>query len=328
MPVAAGTSGAAARTDGARFAYARAMTLAALLATIPPPPGDRIDIGPLTVHFYGMAIALGALIAVTLLRHRYRLRGGDPDLADRTAVWAVAAGLVGARLAYVSTHLDRFVDRPWAIVAIWEGGLAFFGGLTFGAIAALWYLRRNDVSIPDFADSAAPALPLAHAIGRWGNYFNEELYGTPTDLPWALRVTHEPVTVHPTFLYESLLNLTLAATILIIDRKRALKRGSLIFVYLAGYGVIRFVMELIRTDTEFRLFGLSRNGYVAIVVFLIGVLGGRWWQTRGEPEALDGDDTRGAGAAQVDDEPVLVADSETGPDAERSHEDEAPPGPR
>lgn len=249
-------------------------------AVIPPPPGDRLELGPLTVHYYGIAIALGALIGVTLLRRRYAARGGDPDLADRTAVWGVAVGLLGARLAYVSTHLPRFVDRPMAVIAIWEGGLAFFGGLTFGIAMVLWYLRRNDGSVRDWLDSAAPALPLAQAIGRWGNYFNEELYGTPSGLPWALRLTHKPYTVHPTFLYESLLNLILAGVILLVDRRRDLARGSLAFVYLAGYGVIRFGMELLRTDTTWRLLGISRNGYVALLIVAIGVIGGRRWQRR------------------------------------------------
>lgn len=256
------------------------MNALALLAVIPPPPGDRLQAGPLTVHYYGIAIALGALVGVTLLRRRYAARGGDPDLADRTAVWGVAIGLLGARLAYVSTHLARFVDRPLAVIAIWEGGLAFFGGLTFGIAMVLWYLRRNDGSVTDWLDAAAPALPLAQAIGRWGNYFNEELYGTPSGLPWALRVTHEPHTVHPTFLYESLLNLVLAAVIVLIDRTRDLKRGSLPFVYLAGYGVIRFGMELLRTDTAWRLWGISRNGYVALLIVLIGVAGGLRRQRR------------------------------------------------
>ena len=291
------------------------MNLATLLAVIPPPPGDKLELGPFTVHYYGIAIAIGALVAVTLLRRRFAARGGDPDLADRTAVWAVAAGLLGARLAYVSTHLDRFTDRPWAMIAIWEGGLAFFGGLTLGALTAIWYLRRNGAKVPDFVDAAAPCLPLAHAIGRWGNYFNEELYGTVTGVPWALDLSFQAAHVHPTFLYESLLNFTLAGTLLLVDRGRRLKRGSLVFFYLAGYGVIRFCMELIRTDTEWRLFGLSRNAYVALLVVLIGLAGRVWWQRRPEPvepvaeepvaEASDAvAEPYAEAAAQADVEPV------------------------
>lgn len=252
-------------------------------ATIPSPSSNAIDLGPLTVHFYGLAIALGAVLAVSLLRRRYAAAGGDPDLADRTAVWAILAGVVGARLAYVSTNLDRFAERPWAILFIWEGGLAFFGGLLFGALTALWYLRRQGVTLSTFVDAGAPCIPLAHAVGRWGNYFNQELYGTPTGLPWGLEIDHEPVPVHPTFLYESLANLVLVAVLLALGRAGRLARGSLIFVYLIGYGTIRFLLELIRTDTTFRLFGLSRNGYVALLVVTIGALGLTWWNRRAGP---------------------------------------------
>lgn len=254
-----------------------------MFALIPPPPGNVLEIGPLTVHYYGIAIAIGVVLAVLLLRRRYSALGGDPDLADRTAVWGVGIGFLGGRLAYVSTHLDRFVDRPWAILFIWEGGLAFFGGLTLGTLAVLWYLRRNGADVWTFGDAAAPGIPLAHAIGRWGNYFNEELYGTPTDLPWGLRVTHEPQPVHPTFLYESLANLVLFGLLLLASRSGRIRRGGLIFCYLAGYGAIRFLTELLRTDTTFRVFGLSRNAYVALAIVVIGLVGLRWRQRQPVP---------------------------------------------
>ena len=267
-----------------------------MLATIPSPPSNAVELGPFTVHYYGVAIAIGVVLAVWLLRRRVAAAGGDPDLADRTAVWAIMAGLLGARLAYVSTNLDRFFpERPWAVLFVWEGGLAFFGGLTLGTLAALWYLRRNDALTPTFIDAAAPCIPLAHAIGRWGNYFNQELYGTPTDLPWGLEIDREPGPVHPTFLYESLANLVLVAVLLLLGRGGRLARGSLIFVYLIGYGTVRFLLELIRTDTEFRLLGLSRNGYVALLVVTVGLVGLVWWNRRGA--AADRDAEREAATA-------------------------------
>jgi prolipoprotein diacylglyceryl transferase len=248
-----------------------------LQASIPSPASNTFSIGPLEVHFYGLFIAIGAMLAVFVARRRYAARGGAIDVADGAAFWALVCGFLGARLAYVSTHLDRFDGRWWAILFIWEGGLALFGGLTGGALGALFYLRRHNGDIPAFADAAAPALPLAQAIGRFGNYFNQELYGTPTTLPWALEIDPEnrvaryqdSATFHPTFLYESLYNLILVGVILLLDRKKVFKRkGSLIFVYGVGYGFGRFLLELIRTDTTFRFLGLSRNAYVALAVMI------------------------------------------------------------
>jgi prolipoprotein diacylglyceryl transferase len=189
-------------------------------------------------------------------------------------VWAVLLGFVGARLAYASTHLDRFEGRPLAVLAIWEGGLALFGGLTVGVVVGVLLVRRWGGDVPRFADAVAPAIPLAQAIGRWGNYFNQELFGTPSDLPWAVEI--DPVnrpaafadaaTFHPTFLYESIYNLLVVVVLLRVERRTKLKPGNLLLVYGMLYGVGRFLLELIRTDTTFRLFGLSRNALVALAV--------------------------------------------------------------
>ncbi|HSK97774.1 MAG TPA: prolipoprotein diacylglyceryl transferase [Euzebyales bacterium] len=256
-------------------------------ATIPPPPGQQIDIGPLSIHYYGVLIGIGALLAIALGRRRYAALGGDPDLVDRVGVVGVLAGLLGARAAYVITHFSLFVDRPLAVFALWEGGLAIFGGLLVGVVAGIWYARRLGMPLAPTLDAIIPGLPLGQAIGRWGNYFNQELYGTPTTLPWALEVEParrvpeyaEFATFHPTFLYESLLNLCLVAVLLWVDRTR-LRQGSIIWVYFAGYGFIRFWVELLRTDTTYRLLGLSRNNWVALLAFVVGLVGLRWWQRR------------------------------------------------
>lgn len=251
-----------------------------LLAAIPSPSSNVIHLGPFTISYYGIAIAVGVIAAAWLLRRRFAAAGGDPEVADRVVLWAVGAGVVGARVAFVSTNYERFLDHPWAVFAIWHGGLAFFGGLTAGTVAALWVLRREGVSLARFADAAAPAIPLGHAIGRWGCYFNQELYGRPTDLPWGLQIDHEPLPVHPTFLYESLGNLLLVAVLLRLDRSRKLADGSLIFLYFTGYGFLRFWVELLRVDTDYRLLGLSRNNWVALLVFVAGLAGLAWWQRR------------------------------------------------
>ncbi len=264
-----------------------------MLSYIPPPPAQVIELGPLSIHIYGALIALGAFAAALLTSRRYAALGGDSQLADRIIVWAIGMGVLGARAAYVVTHSGT-LDHWYEAFFIWEGGLAFFGGLLAGAAAAIWILRRNSADVMTFAQAVAPAIPLAQAIGRWGNYFNQELYGSPTTLPWAVEI--EPFhrvegygsfsTFHPTFLYESLFNFALFGFMLWLDRRRLLRRGALPFVYLAAYGAARFGLELIRTDTTFRLLGISRNGYVSLLAFGIGVAGLWWWQRR--PSVPDG----------------------------------------
>ena len=249
-------------------------------ASIPSPPVNGFDIGPLRVTFYGILIAIGAALAWRMTGRRYEAKGGDPDLAERVLIWIVVIGFLGARLAYVSTHLSRYQDELWKVIAIWEGGLALFGGLTAGAITLLVLGRRWEADLPVFLDALAPAVPVAQALGRWGNYFNQELFGTPTGLPWGVEIAPEfrPVaypdaeTFHPTFLYESLWNLALAGLIVWLDRRHPALRGRLVGVYLTGYAAMRFLLELIRTDTTFRFIGLSRNAWVSLGVFLIGAV--------------------------------------------------------
>jgi prolipoprotein diacylglyceryl transferase len=251
-----------------------------LLASIPSPPINGFDIGPLRVSFYGILIAVGVALGWRMTVHRYTERGGDPALADRVLIWMVVVGFVGARVAYVSTHLARFADEWWKVLAVWEGGLALFGGLTAGAITVVVLVRRGGGDLPMFLDSLAPAVPLAQAIGRWGNYFNQELFGTPSNLPWAVEIAPEfrpeahldAETFHPTFLYESLWNFALCGLIIALDKRYPALRGRLIGVYLVGYAAMRFVLELIRTDTTFRFAGLSRNGWVSLGVVALGVV--------------------------------------------------------
>ncbi len=250
------------------------------LATIPPPPIQVLELGPLTVHLYGIVIALGAYLALRWTVSRFEALGGDAELAERAGLAALLFGFAGARLAYVLPRLDRFLADPLSIVQIWEGGLAVFGGLLAGTLAVVIVTRRGGGSVPAMADAIAPALPLAQALGRWGNYFNQELFGRPTDLPWALEVEpgfrrgfpDEP-TFHPTFLYESLWNLALVWLIVRLDRRGRLPRGALILVYAVGYGTGRFLVELLRVDTDERYAGLSRNNWVALLVAIGGLAG-------------------------------------------------------
>lgn len=257
----------------------------ALLASIPSPPVNDFHIGPLRVTFYGIFVMTGVVIAWLVTRNRFVARGGDAVIAERIVLRVVLFGFLGARLAYVSTHLSRFEGEWWKVIAIWEGGLAIYGGLTVGAIVILVYTRKWGASLPDFLDSVAPAVPFAQAMGRWGNYFNQELFGTPTDLPWGLEIAPENrppqfadfETFHPTFLYESILNVILGFTIIWAGNRFPSLRGRLVGLYFLGYGAIRFLMELIRTDTTFRFLGLSRNGWVSVAVMLIGAIV-IWWK--------------------------------------------------
>lgn len=269
------------------------------VAAIPPPPFQSlIDIGPFDLRMYGFLIAVGALLAVFMTVKRFERFGGDPNLAEKAMMLALLFGFLGGRIGYIiprflvdGAHGAAYITRPTEILAIWQGGLAFFGGLTGGALAVYVYVRVKRADFPAIADAVAPALPLAQAIGRWGNYFNQELFGRPTDVPWALRVEPVPAstaqafpgasTFHPTFLYESVWNALLVVVLLTIDRKGWLRRrGSLLWCYLIGYGIGRGWIESLRVDTVERYLGLSRNNWIAIGVVVAGVAGLAWWERR------------------------------------------------
>ncbi len=251
------------------------------LASIPSPPSNTIELGPLTIHFYGILIGIGVVVAAIVSQRRYTKFGGDPEILDRVILWTVVIGFAGARLAYVSTHTARFEGRWYAVLFLWEGGLALFGGLTAGALAAIYMMRKLNGDFPMFTDAVAVGLPLAQAIGRFGNYFNQELFGTPTTLPWGLEIdpSRRPAeyaefeTFHPTFLYEALWNLFITVpVILLLERRGVLAKGARFPVYMIVYGIIRFLTELLRTDTTFRLLGISRNGYVSLGAILGGAI--------------------------------------------------------
>ena len=266
--------------------------MSTLLAFIPAPPTSGFHLGPLVVHLYGLLHAVGILLAVSLARRRWAECGHNPADLDRPILWAVAAGYLGARAAYVTTHSGQFQGRWLHVVAIWEGGLALYGGLTVGILVGIWVAHRRGLPVLEALDAAIPGIPLAQALGRWGNYFNQELFGTPTGLPWALRVdpAHRPAryadfaTFHPTFLYESLYDLLALGVLLWLDRRHRLRTGSIALAYLGLYAFGRFFLELLRTDTTYRLLGLSRNGWVSVGVML-GAGGCLWLRERHRPPA-------------------------------------------
>lgn len=258
-----------------------------LLASIPSPSRSYFSLGPLDVRAYGLAIAVSVLVAVWITSRRWRraiagrdeaYRASAHDLVGTVAIWAVAAGLIGARLYHVLTDFDRYQDNLGDAVKIWQGGLGIWGGISAGVLVAVWRLRRGGHSVGTMLDALAPALAVAQAIGRLGNWFNQELYGRPTDLPWALEIdqAHRVAgygledTFHPTFAYEALWNLALAATLVwVIPRVLPrLRTGYLFAMYVLGYTAGRVWIELLRIDTANELWGLRLNVWTSIVVGL------------------------------------------------------------
>jgi prolipoprotein diacylglyceryl transferase len=253
-----------------------------LPASIPSPSSGTIELGPLTIHAYGLMIALGVVAAIWLLGRRLEARGaGTRDDAAAIGMWGVLGGVIGARLYHVATSWDSFSDDPMRIFAIWKGGLGIPGGIALGVAVGVYAARRRGLDVPTAITCAAPAIPLAQAIGRWGNWFNQELFGGPTTLPWALEVSDDTAmkagyppgtTFHPTFLYESLWNLALCGLLLWVDRRFRLRPGNLMAVYLIGYGVGRFWIEGMRIDPASEVGGLRWNQWVALAMIVIGAV--------------------------------------------------------
>jgi prolipoprotein diacylglyceryl transferase len=246
---------------------------------IPSPSSNGLHIGPLFVHAYGLAYVFAVAAAIAVTTRRWEARGGDPALVREVAIWGFPAGLIGGRLYFLATSWDQVPKHWWGPFAIWSGGLGIWGGIAGGTLGGLWVLRRRHVDIPAFLDAAAPGLLVAQAIGRIGNYFNQELFGGPTTLPWGLEISpaHRPAryasyaTFHPTFLYEMIWNLSLAAALVWLGRTRNVRAPGLFALYVAGYSLARIGEELLRVDPAHHIFGLRLNFYVATILFLAGL---------------------------------------------------------
>lgn len=250
------------------------------LASIPSPSSGSLEIGPLRLNAYGLMIALGAIAATWLMGRRLESRKwGTRDDASSIAIWAVPAGVVGSRVYHVITDWERFNGRFLDAFKIWQGGLGIYGGLALGTVVGMWVAKRRGLNAAQVLTIAAPAVPLAQAIGRWGNWFNQELFGRPTTLPWGLEIDagHLPkgyelgTLFHPTSLYESLGCLLLVAILLQVERRVAMAPGRLFAVYMAGYSLLRFLVEWLRIDTAKSAGGLRLNQWVSIVVFTLAV---------------------------------------------------------
>jgi prolipoprotein diacylglyceryl transferase len=260
-----------------------------VLASIPSPDSGVIDVGPVPLHAYGLLLAIGVLVAAWIAERRWVARGFDAKTFNDMAVWIVVGGIVGARVYHVISDYQLFTDDWLRAFQIWKGGLSIWGVLGGGAIAVVIMTRVKGVQTLVLFDCIAPGLLAAQALGRWGNYFNQELFGGPTDLPWGLEISPDNrptgyldvTTFHPTFLYESLYCLFLLGVVLWIERQFRLRKGQVLALYLATYTFGRFFFENLRVDPANEIFGVRVNAWVSGIVCVLSVAWFVWLGRRG-----------------------------------------------
>jgi prolipoprotein diacylglyceryl transferase len=260
------------------------MKLQSILMSIPSPDISFIELGPLRIHFYALFILTGIIAALILTEARLRARGAESGIALDVSLWAIPFGILGGRFYHVVTHPNDYFFQGadlLAVFRIWEGGLAIYGALIFGSLGAYIGARQSGIRFTSYLDAVAPGVLLAQAIGRWGNYFNNELFGIPTDLPWGLEIASsnaaypaglpDGVLFHPTFLYESIWSLAGVALLLAADNRFKLRWGKMIGLYLVYYSIGRVWVEAIRIDPSEVILGLRVNIWSAIFGILIGL---------------------------------------------------------
>jgi prolipoprotein diacylglyceryl transferase len=249
---------------------------------LPSPTFNGFHIGPLFVHMYGLMYVFAVAGAVIVTGHRWQRRGGSRELVYEVALWGFPAGLIGGRLYFLATSWNEIPPHWWGPFAVWKGGLGIWGGIAAGALVGIWRLRRHGANVPVFMDAAAPGLLVAQSFGRLGNYFNQELYGLPSKLPWALEISaahrtnlalkyQHYATFQPTFLYEIIWNLALAGVLVWLGNHRRIKPPGLFALYVAGYSLARVGEELLRIDPAHHILGMRLNFWVALLLCLGGV---------------------------------------------------------
>lgn len=262
--------------------------MTSLVFSIPSPAHGTIPVGPLTVHMYGLMLLAGIIACTWLTGVRWVRMGGDWDLVLRCAVWGVGAGVVGARLYHVVTSWSQVPSPKWkGVFEVWQGGLGIWGGILFGVLVGALIVHRDGKPVRDMMDAVAPGLLLAQAIGRIGNWWNQELFGKPTRLPWGLEIdpSHRPAayladpTFHPTFLYELLWNGLGVLVLLWVDKRFRIKRPGLFALYVSWYCAFRTYEEVLRIDPGSHYFlGMRLNFWVSLVVFVGSTAFFVWWQ--------------------------------------------------
>lgn len=260
------------------------------MASIPSPDVSYIQVGPLRIHFYALCILAGIAVCLWLSGRRWAQMGGTRERVYDVAMWAIPAGIVGARAYHVlitdpgSYFGPKASGDPLAFLKIWEGGIGIMGAVSVGALGAWYACRRYRMNFAAFADAVAPGIILAQAFGRWGNWFNQELFGKPTTLPWGLQIdANSPnfpsqypagTLFHPTFLYESLWNLLGAFLLIYLGKKGVLKLGQTLWLYVLYYGVGRlFIEAFLRIDTSEMLLGLRIHVWTAGLLVVLGLTG-------------------------------------------------------
>ena len=255
----------------------------ATLAYIPSPHTGVVHLGPLQLHMYGLTLLVAILACIYLTGRRWTAMGGEWDLVTRVAVWGVGFGVVGARLYHDITSWNEVPSPKWqGIFEVWKGGLGVWGGIFLGTVVGAIVVKRSGADVAKFADAAAPGLLLAQGIGRIGNWWNQELYGKPTTLPWGLKIdiAHLPAdpkyagftTFHPTFLYELIWDLVGVVLLIYIGKRFRIRPPGLFALYVAGYSLARIGEELLRVDPAHHIFGLRLNFFVAIALLIVGVV--------------------------------------------------------
>ncbi len=260
-------------------------SLPAALASIPSPPTNGIHVGPLFIHVYGLMYVVGISLAIYITGRRWAAAGGDRALVYDVALWAVPAGIVGGRIYFDLTTPFDMPHHWWGPFAVWDGGLGIWGGIALAAIVGAWRVRRAGASVGLFMNAVAPALLVAQAVGRIGNYFNQELFGKPSSLPWAVQISYAArlnsgipasdlkyTTFQPSFLYELIFDLALAAALVWLGHHRKIQPSGLFALYVAGYSGYRIFEETIRVDSSAHFLGLRLNFFVAIVLTVAGLV--------------------------------------------------------
>jgi prolipoprotein diacylglyceryl transferase len=318
----------------------------ALPAYLPSPSISSFNLGPLVIHFYALMYLVGITFAVIITRRRWRAVGGNPDLVGDVAIWSVPAGIVGGRIYFdITTPMD--IPHVWyGVFAVWDGGLGIWGGIALATLVGIWRLRRAGANVGQFMDAVAPALLVAQGIGRIGNYFNKELFGRPTGLPWGLEIPFQyrvsggiPTadlhfsTFQPTFLYELIFDFAWAAVLVWLGHHRRIKPPGLFALYVFGYSAYRIFEESLRIDSSVHIFGLRLNMYIATILAIVGAVWFYRIQRRPESAPAASPDSASASASASAEADGSGPDGDDTPDEPDNLEavsarDEGPPDSR